>query len=220
MLLECLPSGWPSRGTGNNTGAIGAAQPKTEQPIWGLCSPSLCRVAGHCRVGRANNKGLNLLRLKCSDTEPEQLHGILVPGWNTYRAGLGAMGGLRTAVKVSKCSRRITFGRQCQHPPRIPTAQAPPPPTSLCHSVPACLRGSGRFTAQKPRFASNHICSNKEWRKDEVYRKGNTPADCHRSFISILVLIWWWILHGFPSCNEYINTSNVSSLCSENDTSS
>lgn len=70
---------------------------------------------------------------------------------------------------------------------------------------------------RKPRFASNHICSNKEWRMDEVYKKGNTPADCHRrSFISILELIWWWILHGFPSRNEYINTSNVSSLCSEN----
>lgn len=76
----------PSQGTGNNTGAIGAAQ-----PIRGLCSPSLCRVAKHCRVGTAKNKGLNLPRLKCSNTEPEQLHGILVPGWNTYRVGLGAM---------------------------------------------------------------------------------------------------------------------------------
>lgn len=142
MLLECLPSGWPSRGTGNNTGVIGAAQPKTKQPIPGLCSPSLCRVAESCRVGRAKNKGLNLLRLKYSDTEPEQLHGILVPGWNTYRAGLGATGGLRTAVKVSKCSRRVAFARQCQHPPQISTAQAPPHPASLCPSVPVCLGGS------------------------------------------------------------------------------
>lgn len=142
MLLECLPSGWPSRGTGNNTGTIGAAHPETKQPIRGLCSPSLCRVAEHCGVGTAKNKGLNLPRLKCSDTEPEQLHGILVPGWNTYRAGLGAVGGLITAVKVSKCSGRVTLGRQGQHPPQIPTARTPPPPTSLCHSIPARLGGS------------------------------------------------------------------------------
>lgn len=32
--------------------------------------------------------------------------------------------------------------------------------------------------------------------------------------------MWWWILHGFPSHNEYINIPNFSSLCSKNTSSS
>ena len=79
MLLECLPSGRPSRGTGNNTGAIGAANPETKQTARGFCS-LLSRQGGGglSRVGTAKNKGLNLLRLKCSETEPERPRGILV----------------------------------------------------------------------------------------------------------------------------------------------
>lgn len=139
-------------------------------------------------MGRAKNKGLNLQRLKYSDTEPEQLHGILVPGWNTYRAGLGAMGGLRTAVKVSKCSRRVSFAGQCEHPPRISATRAPPHLASLCPCLPQVIMTVSQH--RKPRFFSNHICSNKEQGKDEVYKKGNTPADCHRrNFISILELM-------------------------------
>lgn len=82
MLLECLPSGRPSRSTGNNTGAIGTANPKTKQTTGGLCSPLGVQGGGGglSRVGTAKNKGLNLLRLKCSETEPEWLRDILVFG--------------------------------------------------------------------------------------------------------------------------------------------
>lgn len=62
-------------------------------------------------------------------------------------------------------------------------------PASVTLSLPA----SGAHDSsqhRKNRFVSNHICSNKEWGKDEVYKKGNTPADCHRrNFIGILELI-------------------------------
>lgn len=63
------------------------------------------------------------------------------------------------------------------------------PPASATPSLPA----SGAHDSsqhRKPRFVSNHICSNEDWGKDGVYKKGNTPADCHRrNFISILELI-------------------------------
>lgn len=121
--------------------------------------------------------------------------------------------------KVSKCSRRVSFAGQCEHPPRISATRAPPHLASLCPCLPQVIMTVSQH--RKPRFFSNHICSNKEQGKDEVYKKGNTPADCHRrNFISILELMWWWILHGFPSHSEYINTPNFSSLCSKNMSSS
>lgn len=79
MLLECFPSSRPPHDMGNNTGPIGAGNPKTEQTAQGLWSLlSVQGGSGLSRVGAAKNKGLNVCRLKCSETEPERLRGILV----------------------------------------------------------------------------------------------------------------------------------------------
>lgn len=88
-------------------------------------------------------------------------------------------------------------------------------PLPLCPCLPQGLRTV--HSTENPGLLQITFAATKNGEWMRCINKGNTPADCHRSsFINILELIWWWILHGFPSCNEYINTSKVSSLCSEN----
>lgn len=45
MLLERLPSGWPSHSTGSNTGAIGELTPKPSSPLEGRARSAVHNVA-------------------------------------------------------------------------------------------------------------------------------------------------------------------------------
>lgn len=138
MLLECLPSGRPSCGMEVTQEPLGQLTPKPSRLLKGFALSSVCKAAVvFPGWAQQKNKGLNLLRLKCSETEPEWLCGILV--FSVQYLQRRTRSHVWSSLAEPSVKIRLVFQEshwQDQHAPWVCTAQTPPPPATLSHPVP------------------------------------------------------------------------------------
>lgn len=172
MLLECLPSGWPSPGTGNNTGAIGAAQPKPQQPLEGSALP-------HC-AGWQSTAGWGEQRTRASIFQGKN---ALTQSQSSSMACL-FLGGILTDLAWEPWVVSALLSKSPNVPGESPLAvnasillrsQLLRHHLLLPASATLSLPASGAHDSsqhRKPRFVSNHICSNKEWERMRCIKRG------------------------------------------------